>query len=106
MGIYLQIRPYGYLIKYKAQLVIYNNLHTFISNNTYAATLALRTFRSFMAIAAAHNLETMQFDAINMFRNSNLDKTVYIKFPDGFGTVGIYLLLLKVFYSLKKFFLL
>ena len=51
--------PYSYLIKYKAQLVIYSNLHTSIYNNTYAATLILRTFCSLMAIAAAHDLETM-----------------------------------------------
>ena len=95
--------PHGYLVKYKAQLVIYNNLHTFIYNNTYAATLILRTFRSLMVIAAAHDLETIQFNTINAFINSNLDKTVYIKFLNKFGTNGIYLLLLKALYGLKRF---
>ena len=94
--------PHSYLTKYKARLVIYGDLHTSIYNNTYVATLALRTFRSLMAIVAAHDLETMQFDAVNAFMNSDLDETVYIKFPDRFGTVGIYLLLLKVLYGLKR----
>ena len=94
--------PHGYLVKYKAQLVIYNNLHTSIYNNTYAATLILYTFRSLMAITAAHDLETIQFDAINVFTNSDLDETVYIEFSNGFGTAGIYLLLLKVLYNLKR----
>ena len=66
------------------------------------AILALRTFRSLMAIAAAYDLETMQFDAVNVFTNSDLDKTVYIEFPDRFGITSIYLLLLKILYSLKK----
>ena len=94
--------PHSYLVKYKAQLVIYNNLHTSIYNNTYVAMLTLRTFRSLMAIAAAHDLETMQFNAVNAFTNSDLDKTVYIKFPDRFGITSIYLLLLKALYNLKR----
>ena len=94
--------PHGYLVKYKAWLVIHGDLYTSIYNDTYAATLVLRTFRSLMAIAAAHDLETMQFDAINAFMNSDLDETVYIKFPDGFGTAGMCLLLLKVLYGLKR----
>ena len=94
--------PYGYLTKYKARLVVCGDLHTSIYNDTYAATLALRTFRSLMAIAAAHDLETMQFDAINAFTNSDLDETVYIEFPDGFGTAGMCLLLLKALYGLKR----
>ena len=51
--------PHRYLTKYKARLVFYKNLHTSIYNNTYVATFALRTFRSLMAITAAHNLEIM-----------------------------------------------
>ena len=64
--------------------------------------LILRTFCSLMAIAAAHDLETMQFDVINAFTNSDLNETVYIKFPDRFSIAGIYLLLLKVLYNLKR----
>ena len=54
-----------------------------------------------MAIAAAHDLKTMQFDAINAFTNSDLDKIVYIKFPNRFGTISICLLLLKALYIKK-----
>ena len=83
-------------------MVVRNNLYIFIYNNTYATILILRTFRSLMAIVAAHDLETMQFDAVNAFTNSDLDKTVYIKFLDRFSTAGIYLLLLKILYNLKN----
>ena len=59
-----------------------------------------------MVIVATHDLETIQFDVINAFINSDLDETVYIKFPDKFDINNIYLLLLKVLYGLKRSFLL
>jgi hypothetical protein len=37
--------------------------------DTYAATLAAQTFRAVMAIVAAFDLETQQYDAINAFAN-------------------------------------
>lgn len=52
--------------------------------NTYAVTLAARVFRRLMTIAAAFDLESEEWDAINAFIYSLLDETVYVEFPDGF----------------------
>src|SRR5437762_14067053 len=55
-----------------------------------------------MAITAAFDLETWQFDAINAFTNSELDDLVYCKCPDGFKEAGKCLLLIRALYGLHK----
>jgi hypothetical protein len=49
-----------------------------------AATLAAKIFRFMMAVTAAFDLETEQFDAINAFLNSEIDRETYIRMPEGF----------------------
>jgi hypothetical protein len=46
------------------------------NKETYTATLAARVFRFLMAITAYFNLEAKQFDAINAFPNTKLNKKV------------------------------
>ena len=46
----------GYLLKYKARLVVRGDLQILQFKDTYAATLAARVFRALMAIAAYFNL--------------------------------------------------
>ena len=70
-------------------------------SDNYAATLAIRTFRALMALAAAFDLDIIQLDAINAFLNSDIDEEIIVECPDGFKTLGKVLLLLKVLYSLK-----
>lgn len=66
----------GYLTKYKARLCVRGDLQT-TDEETYAATLAARTFRALMAIAAAFDLEIRQYDAVNAFTNSELTESIY-----------------------------
>lgn len=66
----------GYLLKYKARLVVRGDLQPKQDEETYTATLAARVFRFLMAIAAYFNLEAKQFDAINAFPNAKLSKKV------------------------------
>jgi hypothetical protein len=40
------------------------------TEDTYAATLAIRIFRALMAIAAYFNIEVRQYDAVNAFTNA------------------------------------
>jgi hypothetical protein len=54
-------------------------------NNTTAATLAARTFRTLIAIAAVFDLDIRQIDAVNAFVNSKLDKEVYTYIAEGFS---------------------
>ena len=62
--------------------------------DTYAATLAARTFRALIAIAAVFDLEIWHLDAINAFTNSTLDEVVHCAYPLDFEIQGQYLLLL------------
>src|SRR3954451_21726422 len=66
----------GYLIKYKARICVRGDLQ-WTEEDTYAATLAIRTFRAIMALAAAYNLETRQYDAKNAFTNAKLEQKVF-----------------------------
>ena len=90
----------GYLINYKARLVIRGDLFQSSYKDTYAATLALRSFWAIALLIAPYDLKTMQFDAINAITNSDIDEVIFIEFPDGFGTSGQCLLLKKALYGL------
>lgn len=91
----------GYLQKFKARLCVRNDLQITIEE-TYAATLAARTFRAIMAIAAAFDLEIHQFDAVNAFINSKLDEEVFCESPEGFRQPGKCWKLLRALYDLKQ----
>jgi hypothetical protein len=59
------------------------DLYIYDNKDTYAATLALRIFRALIAIATYFNLEIIQFDAINAFRNAFLNELVYTYCVEG-----------------------
>lgn len=92
----------GFLTKYKARLCARGDLqHT--TQDTFAATVAARIFRVLMAIVAAFDWETSQYDAVNAFANSEIDEPTYCKVPDGWtGSDQILLLLLRALYGLKQ----
>ena len=74
----------GFVIKYKARLVIQGDLQVSQFKDIYIATLAEQVFRALIAIAAYFNLDIYQFDAINAFCNVPIDKLIYICYPDRF----------------------
>ena len=79
----------GFLVKYKARLVVRGDLQRYsIHDETYAATLASRTFRALMAMTAYFDLDTEQLDAINAFINSRIDEEVYVRCADGYKERG------------------
>jgi len=78
----------GTLVKYKARLCIHGDLQRSNSQDTYAATLAVRTFRALMALTAAYDLEALQLDAVNAFLNSPIDEEIYCKCPPGYENLG------------------
>lgn len=93
---------HGYLQKFKARICVRGDLQLPGSKDTYAATLAGRSFRILMAITAKFDLETRQLDAINAFTNSLLDEDVYVQFPDGYRRRGWVLRLLRALYGLRR----
>ena len=76
---------HGYLVKYKARLVVRGDLQPASAKDTYAATLAGRSFRLLMAVAAKFDLDAWQCDAVNAFVNSYLDEEVYVEMAPGFA---------------------
>jgi Reverse transcriptase (RNA-dependent DNA polymerase) len=91
----------GYLIKFKARLCVRGDLQT-TEQDTYAATLAARTFRAFTAIAAAFDLDIHQYDAISAFLNSRLSEEIFCYTPEGFEKAGYVWLLLRALYGLRQ----
>jgi hypothetical protein len=96
----------GYLSKYKARLCARGDLQ-YTEQETYAATLAARTFRTLMALVAAFDLETRQLDAVNAFANSKINETLYCYIPDGYPEYSrksgqTLLLLQRALYGLKQ----
>ena len=92
----------GYLLKYKARLVVRGDLYQNDQQDIYVATLVARVFRTLMAIATHFDLDIWQLDAVNTFTNVYLDELVYIKCPDGFQIDGSYLELNRALYGLPR----
>ncbi|KJZ68911.1 hypothetical protein HIM_11697 [Hirsutella minnesotensis 3608] len=93
---------HGFLTKFKARLCVRGDLQQLGDNDTYAATLAGRSFRILMAITAKFDLETRQLDAVNAFTNSFLDEDVFVMFPDGYHRQGWTLKLIRALYGLRR----
>ena len=73
----------GYLLKHKARLVARGDLQ-YTAEDTYAATLAAQTFRAIMAIVAAFDLETRQYNAVNAFANATLPTPIPCHCAEGY----------------------
>ena len=91
-----------HLLKCKARLVVRGDQQRNISSeDTYAATLASRSFRMLMAIAATHDLELKQYDVTNAFVHATIDREVYMRMPNGHQKPGSVLRLNKALYGLR-----
>jgi hypothetical protein len=92
-------------LKTKARLVVRGDQQVkSLTENTYAATLAGRSFRTLIAIAARFDLELIQYDAVNAFVHAELeeDMLVFMKMPPGHRRTGTILKLNKALYGLRK----
>lgn len=86
----------------KARLVVRGDQQKPTVQETYAATLAARSFRTMMAIAARFDLELVQYDAVNTFVNASLEDTIYMRMPTGYRFPGKILRLKKALYGLRQ----
>ncbi|KAF7572456.1 hypothetical protein PtrM4_099560 [Pyrenophora tritici-repentis] len=90
------------LIKCKARLVVRGDQQRNItSQDTYAATLAGRSFRMLMAIAAKYDLELKQYDVTNAFVHATIDREIYMRMPKGYQKPGTLLKVQKALYGLR-----
>jgi hypothetical protein len=94
---------HGRLAKCKARLVVRGDQQSkSMTGDTYAATLAARSFRVFIAIAARFDLELIQYDAVNAFVHATLDEKVCMKMPRGYTKPGTILKLNRALYGLRR----
>ncbi|KAK1912922.1 hypothetical protein P3342_004858 [Pyrenophora teres f. teres] len=90
------------LLKCKARLVVRGDQQRNITaQDTYAATLASRSFRMLTAIAAKHDLELKQYDVTNAFVHATIDREVFMRMPRGYQKLGTVLRLNKALYGLR-----
>ena len=73
-----------YIKRFKARLVFRGDLQAPSATDTYAATLAAKSFWMMMAIAAKWNLTIWGLDAISAFTNNILEELVYAYYLDGY----------------------
>jgi hypothetical protein len=95
----------GFVLRCRSRVVVRGDLqdeHTIES--TYAATLAARSFRVAMAIAAFFDLEVKVFDVINAFINALRQDTtepVVCALPDGFKRAGKAVVVDRALYGMR-----
>ena len=87
-------------MKHKARLVARGDLQ-YTAEDTYAATLAAQTFRAVMAIVAAFDLETRQYDAVNAFANATLPTPIACQCAEGYERTDSVLWVQRAIYGLK-----
>jgi hypothetical protein len=105
MWVYVyKLNKHGFFRKCKARLVVRGDQQpTDGQADTYAATLAGRSFRALIAIATRFDLEMKQYDAVNAFVNASIDEVIYMRMPPGRRGAGDKILLLKkALYGLRK----
>jgi hypothetical protein len=71
------------------------------AEDTYAATLAGRSFRTLISIAARFDLEMVQYDVVNAFVHAPIDRDIVMRMPPGYRKAGTMLMLNKALYSLR-----
>jgi hypothetical protein len=90
----------GYLLKHKARLVAQGDLQ-YTEEDTYAATLAAQIFCTIIAIVAAFDLETQQYNAVNAFANAMLTTPIACQCAEGYKRSNHFLLVRRALYGLK-----
>ena len=98
-----KFNKHGALQKCKARLVVRGDQEKrSLHEDTYAATLAGKSFRVLMAIATRFDLELLQYDAVNAFVNADLNEEKFMELPPGYRKPGKLLSLKKALYGLRK----
>ena len=94
--------PQGNWLRCKARLVARGDQQSkHDCGDTYAATVAIRSFRIITALAARFDLEMKQYDAVNAYTNAVLPKPEYMRMPKGYVQKGCVLKLRKALYGLR-----
>ena len=68
--------------------MVYGNEQKHYDLPTRASTLAIASLRVTLAEVAKFDLETLEIDEVNAFVHTDLDETVFMKMPPGYGEQG------------------
>src|SRR6266436_2742762 len=90
------------ITKCKARLVVCGNQQKECDLPTRATTLATTSLRVLLATVAKFDLETLQLDALNAFVHAEIDETVYMRMPPGYGKPNTVVRLNKALYGLRR----
>ena len=91
------------IMKCKARLVVCGNQQREYDLPTRATTLATTSLRVLLATVAKFDLEMLQLDTLNAFVHANIDETVYMRMPPGYGKPNKVIRLDKALYGLRRF---
>jgi hypothetical protein len=94
------------IIKHKARVVVkgFHQRAGVDYDLTFSPTVAHKSIKLMLGIAAMKDLEIDQLDFITAFLNADMDEDIYVTVPDGFGDMGGFtvLKLNKALYGLKQ----
>jgi hypothetical protein len=91
-----------YLTKYKARIVMKDDLQNADSQDVYAATLTSKVFRVLMTLMIAFHLKTRQLDAVNAFLNAHNDESVYCQMSDDYRLDDKCYRIIRALYDQRK----
>ncbi len=91
-----------YLTKYKARIVMREDLQDADSQDVYAATLVSKMFRMLITLMIAFHLKTRQLDVVNAFLNVHNDELVYCQMSDDYHFDDKCYRIIRVLYDQRK----
>ncbi len=91
-----------YLIKYKARIVMKEDLQDADPQDVYAATLVSKMFRLLMTLVIAFHLKTRQLDVVNAFLNAHNDEFVYCQMSDDYRLDDRCYRIIRALYDQRK----
>jgi hypothetical protein len=62
----------------------------------------MTSLRVLLAMVAKFDLEMLQLDALNAFVHADIDETVYMRMPPGYGKPNKVVRLNKILYGLRR----
>ena len=68
----------------------------------FIITLVRRSFKILIVIFIRFNFEILEYNAVNIFINAPLNKTIHIRIPIGYKEKEKVLYLYKALYGLRK----
>lgn len=94
----------GIVARLKARIVAkgFQQRHGIDYFDTFAPTMAYRTLKALLTVAAAYDWEIKQFDVNTAFLHASIEEEIYMELPPGFTIAGMVAKLRKALYGIKQ----